>query len=356
MNKNQSCFLDLLRIIAAGAVLICHAYNFWTGQPPPISGHHFVVLFFVMSGYLITYSAMKPSMTGRVYTLARLSRLYSVVLPALALTALLALACKVMTASAFAEFDRGHEFIRLALSSLFLQEIWFFSAAPPSNGPFWSLAYEAWYYVLLGVWLFIPRKRARWIVAGLVILVAGPKIMLLLPVWLIGVVVLRTQRFANNFPVARFTFIISLMAIVIIVITDWQYPKTMATAPWFFSSWFVSDYILGILTGGLIWSGLPVVGQLQLPNNLYKWVQRIASFTFSLYLFHYPMLIFGKCVLQMDQRPLLVKVFALILLVVVCAGLAQFTENKRPWLHSQLERLLRLFNNRIAFRGERPRT
>jgi len=55
-----------------------------------------------------------------------------------------------------------------------------------SNGPFWSLGFEVWYYVLFGVAIFMRGWR-RWMMLGIGALLVGPGIVLLSPVWAVGV-------------------------------------------------------------------------------------------------------------------------------------------------------------------------
>jgi len=57
---------------------------------------------------------------------------------------------------------------------------------PVWNPPYWSLCYEVWYYALFGAAVYLPpARRMLWLV--LLAAIAGPRILLLLPVWLAGV-------------------------------------------------------------------------------------------------------------------------------------------------------------------------
>ena len=75
---------------------------------------------------------------------------------------------------------------KVLISSLFLHECWFFSVRPGSNGPFWSLSYEFLYYMIFGSIMLLPSLKSKLIGVLLWILIAGPKILLLFPRWLIG--------------------------------------------------------------------------------------------------------------------------------------------------------------------------
>ena len=83
--------------------------------------------------------------------------------------------------------------IRFAASLFCANEFWFYAIRPFSNGPFWSISYEASYYVLFGVWFF-GRTRRKWIAIALIALVVGPKILILFPVWILGVLTYRQTR------------------------------------------------------------------------------------------------------------------------------------------------------------------
>ncbi len=61
------------------------------------------------------------------------------------------------------------------------------AASPGNNTPFWSLAYEVWYYIFLGLRLFVTSLRRRVLLLLLAAFVAGQKILVTLPVWKLGV-------------------------------------------------------------------------------------------------------------------------------------------------------------------------
>ena len=93
LSRPTSFFLDLLRLAAASSVFLVHVIYLWY---PVIYnsliirlGHRAVIIFFVLSGYVIAYSTLRKAAGVRSFVLARLSRLYSVVMPALLLTGFL---------------------------------------------------------------------------------------------------------------------------------------------------------------------------------------------------------------------------------------------------------------------------
>jgi peptidoglycan/LPS O-acetylase OafA/YrhL len=103
--KHQSGLLDVLRAASAALVMLAHARNFvfvdyGEGKSSVLRamfyvatglGHFSVVIFFVISGFLISQSVMRidwsRSDSKIAYFIARITRLWVVLLPALLLTA-----------------------------------------------------------------------------------------------------------------------------------------------------------------------------------------------------------------------------------------------------------------------------
>ncbi|MDH3900631.1 MAG: acyltransferase family protein, partial [Gammaproteobacteria bacterium] len=90
MDRDLSVSLDLIRVIAAFTVLLAHfSYMGYTGAYTDFFhdyGHAGVVMFFVLSGYVIAFVCEKKHNSLRDYMFARFARLYSVLPFALLLT------------------------------------------------------------------------------------------------------------------------------------------------------------------------------------------------------------------------------------------------------------------------------
>jgi peptidoglycan/LPS O-acetylase OafA/YrhL len=189
MTETESLYLDGFRGLAALAVFFSHSTD------PGITGGFLsrlgsfgddaVMAFFVLSGYVIAFSAERKHRTLGDYALARLSRLWSVVLPALILTGVIDFLVRhwMDFRGLYSGDDAPYTY---ALSGLFANQIWFLSVFPGSNSPFWSLSFEAFYYVFFAAVHYL-QGRTRWLAAALILAVAGPKIVVLLPLWLLGV-------------------------------------------------------------------------------------------------------------------------------------------------------------------------
>lgn len=197
MNSLVSVRLDAMRAIAALCVFCSHfaqlgvagtnSETLWT------LGRLGVVAFFVMSGYVIAYVAECKHAFLRDYMEARFARLYSVFIPAIALTVMLDGLGRVLDPTVYQSYPQINSFKVLAYLPFFLSFMFensWFSLRWLSNGPFWSIAYEFWYYVIFGVLIYLPKKRVVIPLFG-ALLLAGWKILLLAPIWVLGVLLYR---------------------------------------------------------------------------------------------------------------------------------------------------------------------
>ena len=196
LGEGLSLHLDTLRLLAAAEVVVFHLARLKTGVPLAwwnAFGHEAVVIFFVLSGFVIRSAADGRDRDPRVYAVSRVTRVWSVALPCLALTWLFDTIGRHADAAYYGELaTHGSALVRLAIGAAMLNESWFLSVQMLSNTPYWSIAYEFWYYALFGA-LFFTTGRARIAAATLVAAIAGPKILLLFPIWALGWWAMRTS-------------------------------------------------------------------------------------------------------------------------------------------------------------------
>jgi Predicted acyltransferases len=301
MTRATSLFLDVLRLSAALVVFAAHTAHYWNPDmlwAMQAWAHDAVVVFFVLSGYVIAYTTEKGERDARGYVVARLSRLYSVVAPALVLTAVLWLAGRGLDPDLYANHERAYPWLRFAASGAFLNSVWMMELSPPANTPFWSLGYEAWYYLFFGLALFIRRSAMKWTVLVLAALLAGPNILMLLPVWLIGAAAYRWREMGKLPRGAAWSgFIVAAVSTFWLLrsLPDW--PTKVGDAPWYFAGAAISDLISSLGWAAMIWFFNRASGALQIPNVVYRPVRWLAGHTFSLYLYHAPLVLFVSAVL-----------------------------------------------------------
>jgi peptidoglycan/LPS O-acetylase OafA/YrhL len=355
VNKPFSLYLDLVRFAASCLVYMYHSNQRWlVEQPLPAShyGHSSVIVFFVLSGFVIAYVTERKENNCVSYLASRASRVYSVALPAVLLTLVLDAAGRSLAPAIYAyPFDQF--VVRSAASLLLLNEWWFVSITSFSNVPYWSICYEAWYYVAFAIVSFAPTRVALVALPALALLV-GPKIVLLAPLWVAGVVLYRWQRLqALSMPLSWGLAIGAALGIVAFHVAG----VGEAASAWFearigkdaytqltFSKFFIGDYLLGLLVM-LHFAGMRrVAGALDvLLRPIERPVRYLARYTFTLYLLHQPLFLFWGAVLRGDPRGtgtwwLVTALSAASVLVI-----GHFTESRRhlltPWIARQLQRV-----------------
>ena len=193
MNPVTSLYLDAVRFTAAMTVFLGHvgAARDPLFVPPEVSRwlsgfslcmDEAVVIFFVLSGFVIAHATEGRRVSATDYAVARLARIYSVALPALLATFLL---------DGIGRAIRPEIYQPLALlpylgAFLFVNQLWYLDTGVGSNAPYWSLNYEVWYYLLFALLTFAAGWR-RLVGVLAVLLFCGPQISLYFLLWLAGV-------------------------------------------------------------------------------------------------------------------------------------------------------------------------
>lgn len=380
----SSAHLDIARGVAALLVYIGH----WRGlffvryqdcllrgpltaamYAATSSGRKCVMVFFVLSGFLIATSIVQAMASGRwswgVYLRNRLTRLYVVLVPALLLTALwdhlgFALAgTKGIYAGSHVPYAimwydvPSRSGIGTFLGSLFyLQQVWaphrvphglLWEAIPEygSNVPLWSLSHEFWYYMAFPALLVALRRgatpRARLLcgLAGvaMLVLVRG-QIALYFLVWLMGAAVSIAP------PVPRRLRVPATVACFV------AFAAAMAIPPHgVLFTQKVVDFLNGITFTGVVHCILSAEDRPAPPRYL-RVSQVLAGSSYTLYLVHVPVLVLANALMvnqvmtwQPDAHHLLTALPILILVPGYALLLAHFTEARTDQFRRWIERL-----------------
>ncbi|MBK0380661.1 acyltransferase family protein [Mucilaginibacter segetis] len=298
---SSSLFLDTLRICAAFTVLYIHAFDRWfptKAHPeyePGEPSHAAVIIFFVLSGYVIAHTTISKNRGGAQYAQARLSRLCSVVIPALVITAVIQFVIGYLNPELLMDYSRSHSGVRYVLSGFFVNEVWLFSAAPPLNGSLWSLSFEFWYYAIFGLWFFRRGGWKSFILPVLACIIAGPKILLMMPVWLAGYVAYILPRPSVKTVTAWLMVAGGLLLAWLAVEFVPSYPYRIGYVPLYYANQFVTDWVVGVFIAAALWI-LPTGNSLSADLRISAWVRKIADLTFPLYVLHFPLLVLWRAV------------------------------------------------------------
>jgi peptidoglycan/LPS O-acetylase OafA/YrhL len=291
MNTATSLYLDIVRFLAALIVMVSHASDrriaggfLWQFQP---YGDEAVTVFFVLSGFVIAHSTATRETTMRDYAIARVSRIYSVVLPALVLTAIADAIGRSVSPELYSPaIDIRSDADHFIASALFVNELWGLKLEPGSDFPFWSIGYEVWYYVMFAVLTFCSGQR-RIVLVLAVTAVVGPGILAMWPLWLLGVWAYRRAPLSRRKGIALLG--VSFVAWVAYEAVAWRFGRPHLPIPFLKRPPLLQDYIVGVcFTGSLIGFRSAMEG-VQIRHQ-WRPVRWLAGATFSLYLFHVPLL------------------------------------------------------------------
>jgi peptidoglycan/LPS O-acetylase OafA/YrhL len=318
-------------------------------------GHQAVVIFFVLSGFLVGGSALRSHAEGRWswtgYAIPRVARLYVVLVPALLLTAAwdnAGLALFNTAAHPYASDLRGAAISKVSLNSgltlraflgnhAFLQNV-----RVPCFGtdfPLWSLACEGWFYVLFPLVLaaVLPGRASGRVLAAAGALVVGwffpfwPGFL----IWCFGAAVAAiTHRTGRG---AATVFQLSASAIVFGASVHVTRADLSAR----------SDIFLGVAFALFLWALLGLKDrQAARPGIAGVAAKRLADMSYTLYCVHSPVLAFAQAALVGDVRwqfrlgPAVVASLVAALVFVYAFAVAHVTEARTPALRAWLTRKL----------------
>ncbi|MBC7702011.1 MAG: acyltransferase [Massilia sp.] len=330
--------LDLMRGIAAVLVCAGHLRNatmvdLGSAKSPGLAdtvlyaltslGHQSVMVFFVLSGYLVGGSVLTagPRFSWRNYAQARLSRLWTVLLPCLALTwaidqTIVNLAPQVLSGAYAALWHSAPQpnHYDASLSTLLGNLVFLQTIKVPvfgSNGPLWSLANEFWYYVLFPLMLmaFAGRKTGTTVLQRGAAAVLMMGLGLLLPaellcgyaIWLMGVVAfviprMHTPTFGQSTNPDRWLqpAMATLAFLAALGFSKWATPKSWPL-PW-------GDFVLGTGVAYFVYHCAPLASARPWPRWMRSAVERLSDMSFSLYLSHFPLVMLIGTTAYLDER------------------------------------------------------
>jgi peptidoglycan/LPS O-acetylase OafA/YrhL len=352
-------FVDYGEVVGAGRGL--QLWYLLTGL-----GHQAVIVFFVLSGFFIGYSVFEAHSRGRFdwrrYAARRISRLYVVLVPALLLTYATD-SLGILRFGAHATVYGGEvnapnlelpviasrlgalDFFRNLLQ---LQHVFGF-AEYGSNGPLWSLPYEFWAYALFPLCLFAVRGPGRFVTRALaaaaactLLGIARPTLTLYFAVWLMGALVaytwLRRPRSMNDRAWPRLALGLAWLAFAATTVI--ARVRLLGSRP-------VEDLLLGLAACFLLMAHLRRAAAWEEPRGK-RAASWLAGFSYTLYLIHYPIIVFIHAALVGAERwspswraALFGGFIATGVGLLIAYPLSLLTERQTDRFRAQLEHLIR---------------
>lgn len=339
MTPALSTYLELVRVVATLIVFVSHSSALYE----PLAklawldkfGRDGVIVFFVLSGYVISWCASERDRSPVEFAVNRASRIYSVAAPglvlALGVTWLLYGAGHTQTL----DYSLHKPWIYLPIYLGFAGNFWYLNETPPNNFPYWSLYCEVWYYIMFAAFFYL-RGVWRWLSLSLLAALIGPQMLQLGLLWLAG-----SLLYFHGHQLA----LSQLAARVLCVSTVGAYVATKLLGVDDFLDSFIAPVWMAVAGSvehapdqrfGDYWIGLLVCLNIlaakganwQMRAGTERVIRIIAAYSFSTYLFHIPLFSLLKALLN-DRQSLLQFLMAVILCVVGIVAMAQVSEHRK---------------------------
>ena len=333
-------------------------------------GHQAVMVFFVLSGYFVGGAVLRAGakFSWKSYLIARLTRLWVVLIPCLVITWAVGLIIGHVEPSvlAGANTDSWHSgpklgeystsFSTLLANLFFLQTI----ASPVFglNSPLWSLANEFWYYMLFPLLLaFVGAPKLNSYLSRFVALIFVMLILWFMPkdmlnsflVWMMGVGVYISQpkiKLLSQNTVRVLSFIALITFGLAMIFSK--------SSIWFIKIPIEPDFIIGL---SFVFLCL-ILSNLSFPETRFPWLARsslaLSEISYSLYLSHFPIvLLIATAVYQSHKfapSSLLLSQFVAwsFLLIGIGGGVWWLFESRTAFVRSKVSALFNLAFVRIA--------
>ncbi len=338
LEEEYSLYLDCTRFLASVLVVIAHfiqhgIFSNSLSYYIPELGREAVMIFFVLSGYVIAYTCdfKKPSLSE--YAIARAARIYSVAFPVLIASFLTIYLSSHISGIEYYQVSKAYLYI--PFHSIFLGEIWNLSEKPPWLEPYWSLSYEVWYYIFFAsIYFFSGFKRV--IIGTVVFFILGHKLWLLLPVWLSGVALYKYQeKISLSVLSSRLGWVFSIISLALYKYFDLDlFLRAYGSEIWPFdflslgsADRYLNDYVLTLM---IVMNFICAKhANFYLLLNYKKAIRKISAYTFTLYLVHALIMSIWANFYTHDSNSFLDILLLAISISISTYGVGQLTEHRK---------------------------
>jgi peptidoglycan/LPS O-acetylase OafA/YrhL len=354
IDAGASGALDIARFLLALCVAGAHwsQHYFQDGRrdvlPLALAA---VGAFFVLSGFTIRLTTAGAPFRLHDYLIKRLARLWSVVLPALLATAVLDSISGLLNPTFYStNWPLESPLTGLFANAVFMTQMWGMDIVPLSNSPFWSIGYEAWFYLLYG--LVLARKP---ILAVGMALLAGPNIWFLMSLWICGIGFYEVLARANT----RSRLICLLCVSTVLCALDIEilavhqdavrrvYEHVLGA---YFGFFHINRARVGLgsaLPAGAVTFALSMLALLaaiklvspRVPDALSRTARWLGEFTFPLYLLHVPLFVLCASIGFYDRHSPLETVATFGAVCLVISFTVPLTNSLKRTLQRSLSRL-----------------
>jgi peptidoglycan/LPS O-acetylase OafA/YrhL len=329
INGAQSLYLDFLRGAAALAVVF-HHYSRHVARAGhdafPDVGQEAVMVFFVMSGFVIAMVAANKEHEFGVFAVKRLARFYSVVVPVATLLIGAYFLTTFLDPNAYQWWGDMSQWPAKLLATLTFstESFLWHDFTLPGGAPMWSMSYEFWYYFVFAFAVLFTRRVVGAVLALLCAVWIGPHGMLLFPVWLMGVAAF--HLFKRGLPSRRAAWVLAVAGILGVAALQKSGVRysmlgtdVLFGRDWDHATYFPYYYLVGLCLM------MHVLGMLRLLERVEREpsgfavlaIRRTAHSAFFLYLTHIPVMFLMKAAWGGIVFPYLIPVLTWFFAMIV---------------------------------------
>jgi peptidoglycan/LPS O-acetylase OafA/YrhL len=362
-HKHMSEYYDVLRGVSAYVVFVGHIHQViferLTGSEHPsvlpfeMASRYAVLIFFLLSGYLITQSIrINIERNGRFnvtdYLIARVARIYPPFVGALFVCAVVWGVIVLLDFPGRTSYGISTDFYRAREAYGFdwteiVGALFMYRGMGVVDGPLWTLYIEfQMYIVAIGIAIWFGSNRLRWIWCGLAFLALSVAIQqpLCVAVWLMG-------SGANLSPIGK----VAAKRILVVLL-----PVIIALAV-FEPRWLMYGR-RGELAQVAVCLILCCVIFFDPPKWRYpKWLVSSADFSYSLYVIHWPLLLLTLSLTQDWMGASIWRTFAVaassMLLITGFTVMFAVILEQQEFFRSLLRKLIRHPVSQVAFASGR---
>jgi len=344
LSEGSSVVLDLIRALSSQIVVVGHGISFcgiwkFLHQPNfPWMQNIAVLVFFLLSGFLITYSTVNKTRKQKKYSFTqffidRFSRIYAAFLPALLFVFVVDFISKSISPETF-NYDVFFNVKTFVGNIFLLQDHPFFSFLIPdlsihsfgSGRPFWTLAVEWWIYMFFGYFLliFLRQKKGKFghlvILGGLLVVplfnLIGGRGNGLMMYWLLGAIIylVVSHNILKNIQTAPK---LMLLAILLLAATV-RIARTMEEY----------EPLFGFILALCLWLMIDLFREVKFNQRIIKFIRYIAGYSYTLYLVHYTVFDFMVTHFKDSMSPNLLFFLVFMISNILSGTVGYFFETK----------------------------
>lgn len=335
-TDNESIYLDFIRVVASQLVLIGHAisyfdiFKFLHYPNVPWMQNIAVVVFFILSGIVITYSTLYKYNAGgysfNLYFIDRLSRIFCAFIPAIIFVFIIDFISIKISSVDYIYHDAFN--IKTFIGNVFMLQDY---PVPPfseitsfgSARPFWTIAIEWWIYLTFGILFFYSHKNKK----SSVKLILSLFVFSIVPIynlfggrgsaltlyWIFGMMIslfypcYKKLKISKTYKYVTIFILLSLMVL-----------RERATSEAY-------DTIFAFLLSLFIFMSIDLINSIDLNRRFVISVKFMAKYSFTLYLIHYSILDLLNAHYK-NLSPYLLFIFGVLLCNLLAILIGWFTE------------------------------